>query len=378
MDDAAALIPDAQTALLEYVVTNERTFLFVLTRNSTRPARVAIKVYPVSARRSDLANLVEDFRKLLAANHPGFRRRGGELYDMLVRPVEQHLRGKTTLCIVPDGPLWELPFQALQTPADKYLQELHAMYYAPSLQVLREMKKRAADLKSSPVSKDSRAESGLASQLYAIGNPTIGDEALARTQAVRNAPFVSLPETEREVQTIGTEVYGPTASNIHVGSAAREETVKAEMGKYRVVHFATHGVRNDRSPMYSYLVLATGENSNEDGLLEAWELMEMDMKAEMVVLSACDTARGHVGTGEGMIGMTWALFVAGVPTTVASQWKVPSETTPRLMVAFHKNAQQMPKAEAWREAALKMIRDPRFRMKPFYWAGFVVVGEGGM
>ena len=377
MDDAAALIPDARTILLEYVVTNDSTFLFALTRASTRSAKIATKVYSISARRSDLANLVEDFRKMLAANHPGFRQRGGELYNLLVKPVEHLLRGKTTLCIVPDGPLWELPFQALQTPADKYLQELHSLYYAPSLQVLREMRKRAAGLKSSSVSKDRQAESVSTSRLYAIGNPTIGGEALARVQAVRNAPFVSLPETEREVQTIGNEVYGPKASNIHVGSAAREEVVKVEMGKYQVIHFATHGVLNDRSPLYSYLVLATGEHSNEDGLLEAWELMEMDLKAQMVVLSACDTARGHVGAGEGMIGMTWALFVAGVPTTVASQWKVPSETTTRLMVAFHKKAQQMTKAEAWREAALEMIRDPRYRMKPFYWAGFVVVGDGG-
>jgi CHAT domain-containing protein len=98
----------------------------------------------------------------------------------------------------------------------------------------------------------------------------------------------------------------------------------------------------------------------------------------MVVLSACDTARGYVSSGEGMIGMTWALFVAGVPTTVASQWKVPSETTTKLMVAFHKNARQMSKAGAWREAALEMIKDSRYRMKPFYWAGFVVVGNGGM
>src|SRR5262249_8331462 len=134
MDDAAALIPDARTVLLEYVVTGEKTFLFALTRTSAKLAKIEVKVYPIGARRSDLANLVEDFRKLLAANHPGFRRRGGDLYNLLVKPVEPLLRGKTTLCIVPDGPLWELPFQALQTPADKYLQELHAMYYAPSLQ----------------------------------------------------------------------------------------------------------------------------------------------------------------------------------------------------------------------------------------------------
>jgi CHAT domain-containing protein len=125
-------------------------------------------------------------------------------------------------------------------------------------------------------------------------------------------------------------------------------------------------------------LLAPGEKSSEDGLLEAWELMEMDLKAEMVVLSACDTARGYVSSGEGMIGMTWSLFIAGVPTTVASQWKVPSETTTKLMVAFHKNAKQMSKAESWRQATLEMMKDPRYRMKPFYWASFIVVGDGGM
>ena len=84
-----------------------------------------------------------------------------------------------------------------------------------------------------------------------------------------------------------------------------------------------------------------------------------------------------------MIGMTWALLVAGVPTTIASQWQVPSESTTKLMLEFHKNLiggesdKKVSKAEAWRQAALEMIKDPRYRMKPYYWAGFVVVGDGG-
>ena len=88
----------------------------------------------------------------------------------------------------------------------------------------------------------------------------------------------------------------------------------------------------------------------------------MDLKAELAVLSACDTARGRVGDGEGMIGVTWALFVAGVPTTIASQWQVPSESTTKLMLDFHKNLVRSGSdkiAEAWRQAALEMIKDPR-------------------
>ena len=376
MKDALALMPDNRTALLEYVVTDEQTILFVLTRSSTERASIDVKVFPIRINRGELSGLVQEFRKLLAVNHPGFRKPGERLYDLLLKPAEQALQGKATLCIVPDGFLWELPFQALQTGSDKYLLELYALYYAPSLQVLGEMRKRATSLHSSSISKRTVNGDGSSLELYAIGNPRIDGEVIARARTVRNTPFASLPEAEHEVQTIGAEVYGPKASIVHVGAAAREDMVKAEMGKYKVVHFATHGVLNDHSPLYSYLLLAPGDNAREDGLLEAWELMQMDLKAEIVVLSACDTARGNVGTGEGMIGMTWALFVAGVPTTVASQWNVPSETTTRLMVAFHRFAKEKNKAEAWRQAALEMIRDPRYRMKPFYWAGFVVVGNG--
>jgi hypothetical protein len=195
-------------------------------------------------------------------------------------------------------------------------------------------------------------------RMNAIGNPAIGGEALTRALSQRNAPFAPLPESEKEAQTLASEVYGVEASTVRVGNAAREATVKAELGKYHILHF------------------------NEDGLLEAWELMEMELKAELAVLSACDTARGRVGDGEGIIGMTWALFVAGVPTTVASQWKVPSDSTTKLMVDFHKNlvefksGRKVSKAEAWQQAALAMINDPRFRMKPYYWAGFVVLGDG--
>ncbi len=110
--------------------------------------------------------------------------------------------------------------------------------------------------------------------------------------------------------------------------------------------------------------------------------MNLNLQAELVVLSACQTARGRVGAGEGVIGMTWALFVAGVPTTVATLWEVPSESTKQLMIDFHRNTldardgKQPSTAEAWRKAALKMIKNPKYRLQPFHWAGFVVVGAG--
>jgi CHAT domain-containing protein len=129
--------------------------------------------------------------------------------------------------------------------------------------------------------------------------------------------------------------------------------------------------------MYSHLVLAQDEkNPNEDGLLEAWELKDLDLKADMVILSACDTARGRVSAGEGMIGMTWAAFIAGAPTTVASQWKVESSSTTELMLEFHRQllSGKVSKAEALRRAQLKLMRNPKYK-HPSYWAAWVIVGD---
>ena len=100
------------------------------------------------------------------------------------------------------------------------------------------------------------------------------------------------------------------------------------------------------------------------------------MHADLAVLSACETGRGRPGAGEGVIGLSWAFFVAGCPTTVVSQWKVESASTTELMLAFHRNLRSgRSKALALQAAALKLLRESRYR-HPFYWAGFVVVGDG--
>src|SRR5262249_38990243 len=152
----------------------------------------------------------------------------------------------------------------------------------------------------------------------------------------------------------------------------------------RILHLATHGVLNNSSPMYSHLLLAqTDGDANEDGLLEAWEIMKLDLKADLAVLSACETARARVGAGEGMIGLSWALFVARCPATVVRQWKGGSASTSELMLEFHRllksqmssDADGFSAARALRDAALKLRRTAAYR-HPFYWAGFVVAGKG--
>src|SRR5262249_61477882 len=109
----------------------------------------------------------------------------------------------------------------------------------------------------------------------------------------------------------------PVHSKIYVGQAATEDRLKAEAASCRILHIAGHGIVNNASPMYSQIILSRARGSDDDGILEAWEILNMDLNADLVVLSACDTARGPVRPGEGVIGMCLAFFVAGLPCVLA-------------------------------------------------------------
>jgi CHAT domain-containing protein/tetratricopeptide (TPR) repeat protein len=369
-EQARALLPDAHSALLEYVVTKERTYLFALTAGTA----IELKVYPLEIKSKELNDRASQFRETLAKGDPGFRRPARELYDLLLKPAAAQLEGRTSLVIVPDGALWEMPFQVLQPDLTRYLIEDCAIAYAPSLTALREMIKLS----------DGKKDSTGSLTLLAFGNPALGKQTISRVKStLMDEKLDPLPEAERQVNVM-RQIYGAAKSKVYIGAEASEERAKAEAGSYRILHLATHGILNNSSPMYSHLLLSQAEGSaNEDGLLEAWEIMKLDLNANLAVLSACETARGRVGAGEGMIGLSWALFVAGCPTSVVSQWKVDSASTTELMLEFHRQlksqmeppAAPISAARALREAALKLQRTKEYR-HPFYWAGFVVAGKG--
>ena len=365
LNKAGALLKDEPSALIEFVVGEEEVFTFVVYRDAAR--KISLKVFPIAINDRQLATQIEAYRASVENGDPGFRKASQDLYDLLLKPAAPLLAGKTNLIIVPDGPLWNLPFQTLLDESGKYLIERAAVSYAPSLTALWEMSRKAKIRKHDA-----------AYELLAIGNPSVGEATRERVKRVfTNRELDPIPEAEQLVKKLG-EMYGSRRSKIYLGDEAREQTVKTESPKYRIVQFATHGILNNTSPMYSHLVFARSEkNPNEDGLLEAWELKDLDLRADMIILSACETARGRVSNGEGLIGMTWASFIAGAPTTVASQWRVEPGSTSELMLEFHRQLlsnSKVVKAEALRRASLKVMRTPRYR-HPLYWGGFVMIGD---
>lgn len=366
MKQAGSLIKDG-AAVLEFVVTEDRTYLFTITQPRLRPAASqppVLKVYTLNIKQKELAERVEQFRRGLVDRDLSVGNEARELYDLLIGPARDEIANKTNLIIVPDGPLWELPFQALQSAPKRFLIEEYAISYAPSLTTLFYMTSSGASRRKAPRT------------LLALGNPAVTQDTAETIQSLfMDENLGPLPEAERLAKTLG-QMYGPAHSKVYVGTEAQESRVKAEAANYRIIHIAAHGILNDKSPMYSQLVLSQAErNSGEDGLLEAWEIMNLDLKADLVILSACETARGRIGNGEGVIGLSWASFIAGAPATIVSQWKVETSSTTELMIEFHRNLRlRKSKSEALRLAALKLLKTEQYR-HPFYWAGFVLIGN---
>ncbi len=348
------------TAYLEYAVTKDRVSLFVLTKDSSN-GNANVAVYPISIDPRELARKVNQFHGRLANRHPDYSGLAHELFGLLIEPAKQQIGNATTICIVPDSFLWNLPFQALMTKDNRFLIEDHALYYAPSLSVLYEMNRKG--------SSNSRTGS-----LLAFGNPVVGKDERS------NEELCPLPESETEVNSI-SKFFSRRQKKVLIGREASEKTFRALAPTYSTIHLATHGIIDNRQPLYSHLMLTRSDGDPEnDGLLEAREIMNMNLNADLALLSACETANGRISPGEGVVGMSWAFFVAGTRSMLVSQWKVNSASTSQLMVNFYRTLESNKrwssnlKVEALREATFGLMKDHRYR-HPFYWGGFVLLGS---
>ncbi len=357
-DDINVLTPPADTAYLEYVVGERGTWLFVLTKNKAT-GLAEVKAYTLQIKPEELARKINQFHERLANRHPDYVDPARELYSTLIEPVAKQIEGVSTLCVVPDSFLWNVPFQALIAPSHRFLIEDHALFYAPSLSALREMSR-------SNVTRDA------GSSLIAFGNPVIAKDD-------QHSDVCPLPEAEQEVSSIAKTI-GATSSKVLIGRDATEKTFKALAPSYSIVHLATHGVIDNKQPLYSHLVLTRSDGDPEnDGLLEAREIMNLNLSGDLAVLSARETANGRISPGEGFIGLSWAFFVAGNRSILVSQWKVNSHSTTQFVMSFYSNLKpengQMRLAESVRNAQLTLLKTSDYR-HPFYWAPFVLFGRG--
>ncbi|HKS24254.1 MAG TPA: CHAT domain-containing protein, partial [Thermoanaerobaculia bacterium] len=355
-------IPPAMrgTLFVEYLVRDDG--VAILTARRGEGGAIATTAHFVKVPLHRLESLADRFVHAIEQGNLGYAGDARKLYDLLLHPIEPELRGCRRLCVIPDKALWRVPFHVFVDRAGRHMLERMPLFYAPSIRTLSLTAERPGNNRD-------------LGQLLAFGNPALSPAMTAQAAAFqRGAAVGPLPDAEREVESL-RRLYGGNGVKVLVGSAASETIFKREAPHYRVLHIAVHGVVDERAPMFSALLLAAPKDGSEDGFLEAREIADLSLRADVAILSACDTARGRYGAGEGLIGMTWALQVAGCPTAVVSQWKAASAATARLMIAFHRALLAgASKPDALRSAALQLMHDRR-TAHPFYWAPFIVVGK---
>jgi CHAT domain-containing protein len=272
------------------------------------------------------------------------------LHQLLIAPIADLLPTNEyeKVIFIPQGDLFSIPFVALQDRQGKYLIEKHTISLAPSLMLLG----KATDL----YLEESRAQ---AKGVLVVGNPTMSKEL----------SLSPLPAAEVEANTIAN-IYGIKPL---IGDRATKESVLKQLTGARIVHLATHGLLNDSNSLNNSIALAPTPTDSK-GTLLAREIPTN--KAELVILSACDSAKGEITT-DGLGGFATQLILAGVPSQILTLWAVNDNSTAEIMIDFHREFRSgNSKTHALRFAMLKAIQNkqhPEYA-EPYYWAPFVLMG----
>jgi CHAT domain-containing protein len=360
---------DADAVILEYFLGVDSRFIFLVTREK-------ISMVPLEASSEILFQKIKEFRTRAVEGISldrlvlrTYEKSLSELYAMLIQPVAQEISVKKHLIIVPHEMLHYLPFQALLSKNGKYLIESFTISYLPSGSVLKYARLN---------NKGNRVE------LFAAANPTTG--------------LAPLPAAEEEVRELST-LFDKRL--ILTGKEATKTSVKRQSPKYDLLHLSTHGEMIESDPLRSNLRFAP--SAGDDGRLTVNEIFDMEIKANLVTLSACETAlvkgeEGDFPRGDDLVGLSRAFIHAGAPSVVASLWKVSDDSTVELMRAFYRNLRSMTKAEALQKAQIDLMElSIRFHVErgpggttrsiddqpdiaidcshPFFWAPFILVGD---
>ncbi|MEW6734284.1 MAG: CHAT domain-containing protein, partial [Acidobacteriota bacterium] len=414
-------VVDANTVLLEYVLGKERSFLWVVTANSVTsyqlPSRseiesLARRVYQLlTARQPVLAETPDQYRQRVVKADTEYWPAAAQLSSMLLAPVAPLLQGKRVL-IVPDGILHYLPFAALPSPTvvpsqvavsatqpyPLLIAENEIVYLPSALTITlmrRELTQRQLATKmiavlADPVfdSNDPRVRQQRRLQSIKSGK-SVASSGRKRISTERGQaegigianevlPFTRLGFSRQEAAEI-ISLVGKEQSREALGfEASRATALSPELAQYRYIHFATHGLANSSYPELSSIVLSLVDQAGrpQDGFLRLHEIYNLNLPAELVVLSACRTGFGKVMRGEGLIGLTRGFMHAGAARVMASLWNIDDSATAELMGSFYRGMLQRKQspAAALRAAQLSMAASKRWQA-PYYWAAFVLQGE---
>lgn len=346
-DVLKTLVPGV--ALASYYVTDDEILCWVLTPgHPARRENGKIRLVRIPADKTALEQEVLTYRRILQNLEP-FEKYAAGLYSRLVAPLLPYMDDVKTLGIIPHGPLHYLSFATL-FDGDRFLIDTHALFYLPSASILEyALSKQTASNKKKL-------------EVLAVGNPDLGD------------PILDLPFAEQEVHAIG---WNFPIITILTREKATRDWIVDNIDRFDIVHIASHGEFDPVNPLLSALKLAQPEGTDvlagaHAGDLSARDIFGLTIRAELVVLSACQTGLGKISAGDDVVGLNRSFLYAGTHAVISSLWRVSDVSTAVLIKSFYRRYMELNKAESIRDA----MRHVKSRYPhPGYWGAFTLVGD---
>jgi CHAT domain-containing protein/Flp pilus assembly protein TadD len=366
-----------ETAILEYVVGDSAVYIFKLDKNSIIFKEVAVEMKILNNHISGLHGTLSNYEKLkneTAESRKDLIFHAHSLYKLLIAPLIDKNSGINHLIIIPDAGLSHIPFEVLlsELPADKapfekfnyLINDFKISYnYSAAMQVENFGK----------LNKHNRKMIAMSAHYVLPDNKVFSDFRLPAHTKIR-ALLNELPAAKKEVEALQMQFDGFFAFD----GMASERVFKEKAGEYAVIHLAMHGLLDRDNPILSALAFSEDGDSFENNFLQAFEIAKMELNADLVVLSACETGFGKFETGNGTASLARAFMYAGVPSLVVSLWQVNDVSTSQIMQLFYQNlAQGMDKAAALRSAKLdymKTVNNP-LAGHPAFWSPFILIGN---
>ncbi len=376
-------ILDEDTVLLQYSLGNEQSYLWVVTKDGMTSYQLPSQKDIEKRAKNLLRTIKQGNPKILAKAVP-------LLSQVILDPVKDKLTKKRIL-VVTDGVLQYIPFAALYLSENQQpLITNYDIINLPSSSSLATIRNEIEARKPAPKTlavladpvfnpDDKRLNNGETT----ISQPQTSDLGLLALQrsvrSLRDGKFDSLPGTRKEGEAILKLVPEDTQKTSAFNFDANLTTAtNPELSQYRIVHLATHGILNTESPELSGIVLSLVDKKGNtiNGFLRLHEIFNLNLPAEIIVLSACQTGEGKDIKGEGLVGLTRGFMYAGSPRVLVSLWKVDDEATAEIMTRFYRLMlkKKLSPAEALRKAQLEMQQETKWT-SPYYWAAFVLQGE---
>jgi CHAT domain-containing protein/tetratricopeptide (TPR) repeat protein len=365
---------DPKTVILEYFLGKTHSYIFAVDTNTMQTASLpprerleeSVRKYLERIRNPPRASLAVDANRL----QKEFEKQSQELFHQLIAPVQKTISGKENLVLILDGVLHYVPFETLLMDKDRLMIENFRIAYAPSITIWANLKEKSKQQNSK--------------QFIAFGDPVLPSDS-TEGKVVRS-PFRDLSRlryTREEIEGIAS-LYPQPFLKTYLGKDATESKFKInEISDYKIIHFATHAMIDEEMPRRSVVILSPDAKEGTDGVLQMHEIWNLNLNAQLVVLSACQTGLGKLVSGEGMISLMRAFFYAGAKNVVVSLWNVDDKSTADLMKNFYVHMKSgHSQSESLRQAKLDMIRTAKSGSgyaaykDPYYWAPFVLVGVG--